>query len=170
MIGDGARALVARAFALPEDDARVDPALARFKKEYAARPCVHTTLLPGAREALGAAPASGLVTNKPRAITLLVLDALGIASAFADGAVWCGDDGPLKPSPAGILSVLARLGVTPSEAWVVGDGPQDVGAGRAAGCFTVGIGGIASRDVLLAARPDIVVESLLDVAKMAADA
>ena len=102
-----------------------------------------------------------LVTNKPRDITLALLEALGLIGDFA--AVWGGDDGPLKPSPDGILHVLARLNVTPPDAWMVGDGPQDIGAGKAAGCFTVGVPGIAPLSRLLASEPDLVCETLDDV-------
>jgi phosphoglycolate phosphatase-like HAD superfamily hydrolase len=46
---------------------------------------------------------------------------------------------------------------------MVGDGPQDVSAGRAAGCFTVGVPGIAAREELLASRPDRVCESFVEL-------
>lgn len=154
LVGDGARALVARAFG--KDD--VDREVATFRELYARRPCAHTTLLPGAREMLARCIPCAIVTNKPADITRLVLRGLGIEASF--GAVYGGGDGPLKPSPEGVLSVLRQLGVDPRDAWVVGDGPQDVAAGKAAGCLTVGVPGIAARDVLLAAKPDVVVESL----------
>lgn len=162
MIGDGARALVARAFASLETDPIVDDALATFKARYLAHPCVHTVLLPGAREALAAGPPCALVTNKPRDVTLLVLEALGIADAFS--AVWGGGDGPLKPAPDSVRSVASQLGIEPSATWMIGDGPQDVLAGRAAGAFTVAVRGIADEASLLAANPDLVVSSLEDVA------
>jgi phosphoglycolate phosphatase len=161
MVGDGSRALVARAFGLETADARVDAPLEAFMREYAARPCVHTVLLPGAREALEAGIPTAVVTNKPREITRLVLDALGIASAL--GAVRGGGDGPLKPDPAMLLSALAELGVAPRGAWFVGDGPQDVLAGKAAGCFTVLVPGIGAHARALEAGPDLVVETLEDL-------
>ena len=68
---------------------------------------------------------------------------------------------PLKPAPDSVLHVIARLGVERETAWMIGDGPQDIGAGRAAGCFTVGVPGIAERERLLASNPDLVCESLL---------
>ncbi len=169
MVGDGARALVARAFGFsPEvraegpkgvsnDDPRLDEAVATFARHYAARPCVHTTLLPGAREVLALGYPCGLVTNKPRTLTLAVLDALGISLP----AVWGGDDGPLKPDPAGVLAVCEKLGVPAPRAWMIGDGPQDIEAGRAAGCFTVAVRGIADWSRVEAARPDLAVESLV---------
>src|SRR5690606_31198446 len=142
----------------------VDGELATFARLYAERPCANTTLLPGALEALGRGIPCAVVTNKPSDITLLVLRCLGIEASF--GAVWGGGDGPLKPSPEGVLSVLRTLDVRPEDAWVVGDGPQDVASGRAAGCITIAIPGIAARDVLLGAEPDLVIESLHDLAKL----
>jgi phosphoglycolate phosphatase len=165
MVGDGARLLVARAFDAAPDSALVEAALATFRASYLARPVVHTALLPGVRDALGVARSLELpcavVTNKPHDVTLLVLDALAIRLFFR--AIWGGDDGPLKPSPAGVLDVIARLGVSASSAWMIGDGPQDIGAGKAAGCFTVGIPGIAARERLVASGPDLLCESLVEL-------
>jgi phosphoglycolate phosphatase len=164
MIGDGARALVARAFGYAEDDRRVDERLAAFKARYADRPSVHTTLLPGAVDALRLGIPCALVTNKPRAITLLVLEALGIEAPIR--AIWAGDDGPLKPDPTGVRAVLATLGVAPADAWMIGDGPQDILAGKAAGCYTIAVPGIADRERVLATAPDLVAESLADVTRL----
>lgn len=168
MVGDGARALVARVFELPLDDPDVDERLSTFRRIYEADPCRHATLLPGAREALAIGLPAALVTNKPRGITLLLLDGLGIAPAF--GAVWGGDDGPLKPDPAGVAAVLATLGVPAAQAWMIGDGPQDVGAGKAAGCFTVAVPGIAERERLLASAPDHLIDSLAELPDLVASA
>jgi phosphoglycolate phosphatase-like HAD superfamily hydrolase len=168
MIGDGARVLVARALAPEQDEALLERMVGRFMDHYAQTPVSHTTLLAGAREALALGLPSGLVTNKPRRISVLVLEQLGIAASF--GAVFAGGDGPLKPSPYGLSKVLAQLGVAPAGAWMIGDGPQDVLAGRAAGCFTIAVPGIADRDRVLAAAPDLVVESLVEVAALARQA
>ena len=162
MIGDGARVLVARALGVESSNIElVDPALSVFMQRYSEKPVVHTTLLAGARAALALELPSALVTNKPRAITMLVLAALGIADSF--GAVFAGGDGPLKPSPFGIEKVVSELGVSIDQAWLVGDGPQDVLAGRAAGCFTVAVPGIAERERVLAAGPHLVLSSLDDL-------
>lgn len=165
MVGDGARALVARALGVAEGDPSVDAALATFMAEYLARPCVHTVLLPGVRDVLQEAAARKLpcavITNKPRDVTLHVLEDLAIGRFFR--AIWAGGDGPLKPSPAGVVELLARLSVRPRDAWMIGDGPQDIGAGKAAGCFTVGVPGIAERDRLLASAPDLVCETLIEL-------
>lgn len=165
MVGDGARVLVARAFDAAPDSPLVDVALATFRASYLARPAANTVLLPGVRDVLDVAKALGLpcavVTNKPHDVTTLVLDALGIGLFFR--AIWGGGDGPLKPSPAGVLDVVARLGVPASDAWMIGDGPQDIGAGKAAGCFTIGVPGIAERERLVASGPDLLCESLVEL-------
>ena len=166
MVGDGARALVARAFDTDPGSPLADAALATFKETYLARPAASTVLLPGAREILELARVEDLpcavVTNKPRDVTMLLLEALGLGLYFR--AIWGGGDGPLKPSPAGVHDALGRLGVSPGGAWMIGDGPQDIGAGKAAGCFTVGVPGIAERERLLAAEPDLVCGSLVELA------
>ena len=182
MIGDGARALVERALRFARDRRRtvasggpeaherdlLERTVALFMRHYTDKPVVYTRLLPGAREALALGLPSAVVTNKPRAVTVLVLEQLGIAGSF--GAVYAGGDGPLKPSPDGVLQVAKELGVAPDHAWLIGDGPQDVLAGRAAGCFTVAVPGIAQRERVLAAKPHLVVDSLLEVARLAGGA
>jgi phosphoglycolate phosphatase len=143
----------------------VEAALATFRASYLAHPAERTVLLPGVREVLETARALGLpcavVTNKPHDVTLLVLDALEIGLLV--GAMGGGGDGPLMPSPAGVLGVIARLDVRASRAWMIGDGPQDIGAGKAAGCFTIGVPGIAERERLVASAPDLVCESLVEL-------
>lgn len=167
MIGDGARVLVTRALG-PDagDPTLLDRTAALFLARYAERPVVHTTLLAGAHEAMAIDVPRAVVTNKPRLVSMLVLEQLGIAGAF--GFVYAGGDGPLKPAPDGVLATTAKLGASTESAWLIGDGPQDVLAGHAAGCFTIAVPGIADRERVLAAKPHLVVASLHDVARLAA--
>jgi phosphoglycolate phosphatase len=165
MVGDGARVLVTRAFGLAAGDPRIDEALASYNELYLASPCAHTALLPGVRDLLDVCAEAGLpcaiVTNKPRDVSVVVLAALQIAPFFR--AIHGGGDGALKPAPDGVLDVAARLGVAPSGVWMIGDGPQDIGAGKAAGCFTVGVPGIAERERLVASAPDLLCESMAEL-------
>jgi phosphoglycolate phosphatase len=166
-VGDGARLLVARALGLPPDEPLVERALTAFHRYYEDHAVVHTTLMPGARElldALGDRPVA-LVTNKPRGATMAVLSALGLGERFA--SVRTGSDGPLKPDPRAILDVLRWIRIEPKDAWVVGDGEQDVRAGRAAGCQTVGVrGGLQGDAKLVASEPDALVASLGELAEV----
>jgi phosphoglycolate phosphatase len=160
-VGDGARMLLARALTLPPEDAHVEQAIPLFNAFYEAHPADHTTLLPGAREALDALAGRpvGLVTNKPRGPTLAALTALGVLSRFA--VVRTGSDGPLKPDPRALTAALELVGVAPADAWMVGDGDQDIRAGRAAGCFTVAVtGGFQASGRIAARGPDVVIDSL----------
>jgi phosphoglycolate phosphatase len=171
MIGDGARVLVARALgpdAATRDAPLVERAAAIFQDAYAARPCVFTTLLPGAAEVLAMNDLPrALITNKPRRLTMLILEALGIAKLFGD-AIYAGGDGPLKPAPDGLRALARTLQLATLErVWMIGDGPQDVLAGHAAGCVTIAVIGIASRDRVLEAKPHAIVDSLHDVVRLA---
>jgi phosphoglycolate phosphatase len=168
MVGDGARVLVMRAFGLTADDPGLDEAVATYNRVYLASSHAHTVLLPGARELLDVCAEAelpcGIVTNKQRDVTLAVLSSVAIGPFFK--AIHAGDDGALKPDPGGVLDVAARLGIPAAKAWMIGDGPQDVRAGRAAGCFTVGVPGIAERERLEASTPDLLCESLVEVADL----
>jgi len=161
-VGDGAPLLVSRAARIDEDDARVELLLAAFLEYYTAHPIDHTTIMPGALAALRALGAHALAvcTNKPRVTTVRVLEGLGLARYFR--AVVAGDDLPQrKPDPAPILHIARELGLAATELVVVGDGAQDVLAGRAARARTVGVeGGIQPVERLIAAQPDALLQSL----------
>lgn len=159
MIGDGARMLVLRALGGEADAAVVDRTAEIFQRCYLEKPCVHTTLLPGARELLALSFPVAVVTNKPHRIARLVLEALGIRHE----ALWGGGHGPMKPAPDGLLAVARELQIPIERAWMIGDGPQDVLAGKAARCFTVAVPGIADRNHVLEAKPDLVIESLTEL-------
>jgi phosphoglycolate phosphatase len=158
-IGDGARVLVTRALAAAGSNASIDAVLETLQSDYAAHPCEHTRLFDGAKEIFACGIPCAIITNKPRAVTERLLSALDLSPA----ALWAAD-GPLKPAPDSVLSVCGQLGIAPSEAWMIGDGPQDIGAGKAAGAFTVAVlGNIADHEAVRAAEPDMIVGSLRDL-------
>ncbi|MFS2014022.1 phosphoglycolate phosphatase [Azospirillum sp. CT11-132] len=147
-IGDGPRPLVERGFAatgraLPA--AEVGPAFARFLDLYAALPADPGSIYPGVPQTLArladAGHSIGLCTNKPQAIARSLLAELGLLPFF--GAIVGGDSLPQrKPAPEPLLAVLAALngpttGAPTSAAVMVGDGPNDVAAARAAGVASI---------------------------------
>jgi HAD superfamily hydrolase (TIGR01509 family) len=159
MIGDGARMLVTRALAAAESSVSIDAVLATLNAQYSQHPCVQTKLLDGAREIFACGIPCAIITNKPRAVTVPLLAALDLAPA----ALWAAD-GPLKPAPDSVLATCEALDVAPRDAWMIGDGPQDIGAGKAAGAFTVAVlGNIADHEAVRAAKPDLVVGSLREL-------
>lgn len=156
LIGDGARVLVTRALAAAGSGASVDAVLDTLNRDYAANPCEHTRLFDGAKEIFACGVPCAIITNKPRVVTERLLAVLGLAPA----ALWAAD-GPLKPAPDSVLAVCGQLDVAPQDAWMIGDGPQDIGAGKAAGAFTVAVlGNIADHEAVRRAKPDLVVSSL----------
>jgi 2-phosphoglycolate phosphatase len=161
-VGDGARPLLSRAAGIDPADPRLDALYASFIAYYQANPVVHTTLCPGAESGLNTlgSLSLSLCTNKPRVTTELVLAALGWSNKFR--VVIAGGDLPkTKPDPFPIQHIAERLGQKPEELVMVGDGAQDILSGRAAGSLTVGVrGGIQPLERLLAAAPDILLDSL----------
>ncbi len=159
-IGDGARLLLARAAALDPEDRRLDELVVGFSAYYTAHPAEHTRLLPGAGEVLRALAdlPRALCTNKPRSVTLALLDALHIASEL-DVVVAAGDVPHHKPHPAPLERVGELLGVSTRRLVLVGDGPQDIACAKAAGARSIGISEaiIVPLERLRAARPDAIV-------------
>jgi phosphoglycolate phosphatase len=161
-VGDGARELVARALGRSADWPEVTPVLETFLTYYAEHPATHARPMPGALatlDALASVPLA-LCTNKSRRVAGPLLDALDLTRRFR--VIVAGDDLPRrKPDPLPLLHIAERLGVPASTLVMVGDGVQDIQAGRAAGAFTVAVlGGFTSREALAAERPDRVVEGL----------
>jgi phosphoglycolate phosphatase len=170
-VGDGARALVSRAFGAAPDGETVERALAAFNLYYAAHAAVHTRWIAGVPSVLAALSPLPLAlsTNKPRAATMALLEALGAATRFA--SIYCGGDGPLKPSRDAIDRALAPTGVPARDAWVVGDGVQDIAAARAAGASSIAVlGGFTAEATLRAASPDAVIEALEELPRWVATA
>ena len=135
MVGDGAAALLARAFAargVGQDGAALD----EFLVDYTANAAVATRLFPGVAEGLRALAASGwrlaVCTNKPEAAARALLGALGLERDFA--AIGGGDTFPVrKPDPAHLLATLAAAGGEPARALMAGDHHNDVAAAAGAG-------------------------------------
>ena len=90
------------------------------------------------------------------------LEAWGLAAPF--DALWFSHDaGSRKPAPDMLLAALARLGVEPAAAVMVGDRREtDVAAGRAAGARTVWLRSAHAEGP----APDAVIERLADLPRL----
>jgi phosphoglycolate phosphatase len=140
MVGGGSRRTLERALASlgePARPERLDRLVARFEQHYAAEPCRHTQLFPGAIELLDRLAASnvrrGLCTNKTQAVTASLLSALGLEHRL-DAVVAARDDLPKKPDPAMLRLAFDKLGATPADGIMFGDSSTDVACARNAGC------------------------------------
>jgi len=168
-IGDGMIKLVERAIGRESPDPVVTEAADFFKTHYREHALDHTRLYPGVAEALEffRDKKMAIVTNKPTRILAHTLEALGVARYFQ--VVLGGDSvARMKPEPDGLLEALGQLGVRPSpEVLMVGDGAQDILAGRAAGVSTCGIlSNIGDQTLLRQANPDYTIFSMHDLMRI----
>ena len=110
--------------------------IAEMMQRYTARPVARTRLFDGGADLLDRLAARGvkmaICTNKPQAITELILQQLGVATRF--GAI-VGESParPRKPDPAMLRATLDMLGVAAFDAVMIGDSASDVGTARALG-------------------------------------
>jgi phosphoglycolate phosphatase len=135
LIGHGGRALLRRGLAATGEapETLVEEGYPILLEHYGAHLCEGTTAYPRIGEALGSIEAAGaalaVCTNKPEALTLRLLDALGWRGRFA--AVVGGDTLAVrKPDPAPLLEAVRRAGG--GRAVLVGDSITDADTARAA--------------------------------------
>ncbi|HSV29895.1 MAG TPA: phosphoglycolate phosphatase [Candidatus Omnitrophota bacterium] len=142
LVGEGAGALIERAFAATgAPAAEVPPLVARYLAFYRQAPADHTVVYDGVRDELARLRAAGvkvgICTNKPHAMTLVVLDALGLAPMF--DAVLGGDFPRRKPDGEHIRETLRLMAAEGASAVYVGDSITDVRAARDAGLPVVAV-------------------------------
>lgn len=102
----------------------------------------------------------GVATSKRRSSADLALRIGGLDGLVKVEAA-LEDTTEHKPAAAPIHLALARLGSSPAHAVYVGDAVVDIHAARAAGCGAIAVTwGAASRDELVAAGPDVLVDDL----------
>lgn len=140
-VSEGARAMVRLIHPeLPLDD----PALLRYRQrfldEYAQQIAVETTLFAGMDALLIALEqqqiAWGIVTNKPRHLSELLLTALNLQQRCA--VLVCPEDVQhAKPDPEPMFLAAEQLGIAADQIIYVGDHPRDIDAGRAAEMPTI---------------------------------
>lgn len=121
----------------------------------------------GTRSTLDAIVASGvtvgIVTSKSRDRVDSDMARFGLEGMFA--TIVSGDlSAERKPHPGPVLDAMRQLGVEPSQVLFVGDGPQDVIAGRAAGTLTVACTyGFHGREECAAEHPDYLIDAIEDL-------
>jgi 2-phosphoglycolate phosphatase len=135
IVSEGAAALVRLAF--PQ---KTESALAELRTRYMEiyRNCLAVKTQPyeGLLDALVSLAAAripwGVVTNKPGAFTLPLLESLALRHRAA--VIVSGDTlTDRKPHPAPLLYAAAKLGIAPTRCIYIGDAETDVLAARAAG-------------------------------------
>jgi phosphoglycolate phosphatase len=167
-VGKGVEVLMHRALTGSLDGraepAHFEPAIQAFHHHYERINGMHAALYPGVIEGLDAMREMGLmlacVTNKPQSFSDALLERTGLATYFH--LVLGGDALPRKkPDPMPLLHACERLGVSVSEAVMIGDSVNDALAARAAGMpvFIVPYGYNEGHDVY-SLDVDAIVDSL----------
>jgi phosphoglycolate phosphatase len=145
MIGAGVRPLLEQALAERGQfpgEAAMDALFARYIQRYQDHIADQSRPYPGLVGALDRLGAHGFTlavcTNKYEALSLRLLDALGLTSRFA---AICGQDTfPMKkPDPESLRLTIARAGGDVTRAVMVGDSETDVSVARAAGIPVIGV-------------------------------
>lgn len=168
-VGEGAWLLVERCLRHAGLDLSADEVLPVYLECYAERLLDTTRLYPGVAEALDALAGTTLavLTNKPGGFSRTILEGLGVADRFA--WVWGAGDVPSrKPDPEGLFRLMAEIGVSREETWMVGDSATDVDVARAAGVRVAGVTWGFHPGALRAARPDLLIDRACDLASLAA--
>ena len=176
-VGDGAGRLVERALGLPEGATGVSEEaaahLAAFRADYGEHLLVATRPYRGVERMLARLAKRGLrmavVSNKPVDMVERLLAATGLAARFF--AVLGGDSlVTRKPAPEPIMNVVMRAAVRREATVMIGDGPQDLLAGRAAGVRTIAATwGFTPRARLEAIDPDAIADRPADLPKRIAE-
>jgi phosphoglycolate phosphatase len=134
------RALVGQGRNLPVEE--VDEIFARYIRHYQEHIADASRPFPGLEPALDRLEEDGfrlaVCTNKYEALSVRLLDALGLGNRFA---AICGQDTfPMKkPDPETLRLTIAKAGGDPARAVMVGDSATDVTLARAAAIPVIGV-------------------------------
>ncbi|MEM0954365.1 MAG: HAD-IA family hydrolase [Pseudomonadota bacterium] len=140
VVSDGARAMVSLALKMPQTDPEFESKRQRFLSLYEEDLGRATAPYPGIMPLLNTLAAAnipwGVSTNKPRALTVALLERLDLTPA--PGSVVCPDDvSQPKPHPEPLLLNCLQLGAKPKRCVYIGDHRRDIEAGNAAGMYTI---------------------------------
>jgi phosphoglycolate phosphatase len=128
--------LAAERLALDDAETMVEAGYPVLLDAYGDAIDTHTTLYPGAMEAVFRLKSNGIAvgicTNKPERLARLLLEALGIGDRF--GALLGADTLPVrKPDPAPFREAVVRAGGNEGRSVLIGDTVTDRETARAAG-------------------------------------
>ena len=113
----------------------------------------------------------GIVTNKPRLYTELLLERLAnrIPVLSQCAVVVCPDDvEKKKPDPEPLFLAAKQLKIDPTDCWYLGDHIRDIEAGNAANMLTIATlyGYIEPQDKPESWQADIMVDSVEDITRL----
>jgi N-acetyl-D-muramate 6-phosphate phosphatase len=138
-VSNGALGLLRLAFGADLQEPELSRLRTRFLEIYQRDLCVHSSLFSGFQNILDFISGNGIrwgvVTNKPRALTEPLLQALALHPDR--DCVVSGDSLPQrKPHPAPLQRAAQLLDCAPQRCLYIGDARRDIEAGHAAGMVT----------------------------------
>jgi phosphoglycolate phosphatase len=163
-VGEGIRLLVERSLRASlqrePEESHILRALEIYAGKYREHLLDETRPYPEVYDTLAALAhlPKAVVTNKPHAFTLTILEALDLQRHFV--AVISGDSLPeRKPSPLPLLEAARLCEVAPRDCLMVGDSRVDILAGQAAGMKTCGyMSGFRGQEELISAQADFLIQ------------
>jgi len=163
LVGHGLQQLMASV--VPGQPAEVTTA--QYTEHHPRVMTSHTRLLPGVSHVLPILRERGIrlgvCSNKPVAFTQSLCESLGLTQYMEviTGPETCGH---AKPNPAMLLYAAGALGASPVNTLYVGDMVVDIQTARAAGMSVYVVPtGSHSRETLLEAEPDRLMESMVEL-------
>lgn len=145
VVGHGARAMIAKAFATARRDLPTgthEELFGRFIDHYGTNIPGRSLPYPGVLEALDRLENAGYLlavcTNKTESLSQRLIGALGLTSRFA---AICGVDtfSFSKPDPRHLTETIAKAGGDPERAIMIGDSRTDIDTAKAAGIPVVAV-------------------------------
>jgi phosphoglycolate phosphatase len=163
MVGHGLEHLIEAAIG----PGKVADGVRIFRERYATICESRTTILPQVRETLEELDRRtyqmAIATNKPSYFARDILKALDVEHLFVE-VLGPNDVERPKPDPEMLEIIMSRLGLGSDETLYVGDMPLDIEVARNAGVSVYALPtGSASRDDLLARRPDRLLHKFSDL-------
>jgi phosphoglycolate phosphatase len=164
-IGNGVRKLLERSLGGETPPSELDQAQERYLSIYRRHLLDTTVPYPGVREALEAlAPGRSLavLTNKPSAETLDILEGLGLDQYFQQV---CGGESfaRRKPDPMAVHALIESTGARPERTLMVGDSRVDFDTARNAGIRVCMVTYGLEPDAIQPLTPDYVVDDLREL-------
>jgi phosphoglycolate phosphatase len=164
-VGKGAPRLIEQALGPGASPADCQQGLEYFLSYYRQHMLDNTVTYPGVREGLAALEGlpMAVLTNKPVRFSQYILDGLGLAGYFR--FVYGGNSFETKkPDPAGMEVLLRDFKAAPKQAMLVGDSEVDVQTARNAGTWACGVTYGLGSERLAEYPPDLLVDSLVELA------
>lgn len=171
-VGNGTHNLILRALAPVKDTASIAQVEAVFHAYYRDHAQDCTRPYDGIPEALAAVKAGGyrlaVLSNKPHAYVGELVEQY--FPGLFDAAYGQREGVPIKPDPAAVLEIMAKLGFAAGDCVYIGDTAVDVETGKNAGLPTIGVlWGFRTRAELEKAGADVIVDKTTALAKILVD-